>query len=73
MKYKHVDKQSIRIDKRYLPIEWTKKLVAGQKIGGVYLVFLDGKDQKEINFKVKSLNKFCKELKNKYETNKTNN
>lgn len=39
-----------------------EKLVADQKTGGVFLVFLSGKNNTEIKDKVKCIKEFCKTL-----------
>lgn len=50
----------IALREQHLPYKWQERLIANQKIGGVFLVFLSGKDMEEINTKVKYLKEFCK-------------
>jgi len=53
----------IALEARNIPFRWMDTLVANRKIGGVLLVFLEGKNNSEIKRKVKAIKKFCKELK----------
>lgn len=53
----------IQLDNKHLPYHWQENLVANQEIGGVFLVFMQGKDAKEIALKVKLLKAFTKTLK----------
>lgn len=57
------DMTRIPIDSKFIPLRWEENLVKNQKIGGVMLVFLEGKDTKEIDKKVKLTKQFCKQLK----------
>lgn len=55
----------IQLDDKHLPYRWQQGLVSRQEIGGVMLLFLSGKTNKEIDFKVKEIKKFCKTLNSK--------
>jgi len=52
----------IQLDENHLPPKWQEKLIENQEIGGVFLVFLSGKDKAEIRKKVKHLKQFCKTI-----------
>lgn len=52
----------IQLDEKHLPYKWQEKLIANQEIGGLFLVFLSGKNGKEIDNKVKQIKHFCKTL-----------
>jgi len=52
----------IPLDNKYIPYGWQENLVKNQEMGGVFLVFLSGKNQKEIQEKVKLLKQFCKKI-----------
>ncbi len=56
-------RNQIFIENKNIPYKWGENLVAEGKIGGVMLVFLEGKNKKEINEKVKAIKKFSKEFK----------
>lgn len=58
---------------KHIPTGWMEDLVANQKIGGVMLVFVEGKDKEEIEYKTKQIEEFCKTLKKgvKYENNES--
>jgi len=53
----------IQIDEKHLPYRWQESLIKNQEVGGVFLVFLSGKNKAEINKKVKYLKQFCKTIK----------
>ena len=53
----------IKIDDKNIPYKWEENLIKNQLIGGVMLVFLEGKDKKEINKKVKLVKNYCKTIK----------
>ena len=50
----------IQLDEKHLPYRWQENLIKNQEIGGVFLVFLSGKNKAEINKKMVALRKFCK-------------
>lgn len=52
----------IQLDENHLPPKWQEKLIENQEIGGVFLVFLSGKNKAEIRKKVKHLKQFCKTI-----------
>ena len=52
----------IQLDEKHLPYRWHETLVQNQKIGGVFLVFLSGDNNKEINNKLEKIKDFCKTL-----------
>ena len=54
----------ISLEEIFLPYKWMEHLVAENKIGGVLLVFLEGKNKNELREKTKEIKKFCKQLKN---------
>ena len=60
MKRRYLPK--IQMDRKHFPYNWEQNLVSNQKIGGVFLVFLEGKDTKEIDYKVKLIKDFCKTI-----------
>ncbi len=55
----------IQLDEHHLPYRWQEKLKANEEIGGVFLVFLSGENQKEIKGKVKLIKGFCKTFESK--------
>jgi len=56
----------IKLEAKYVPYKWQENLVREQKLGGVMLIFLEGKTKKEIEAKEKEIKSFCKELNKKY-------
>lgn len=54
---------SIELHEQDVPLDWQYDLLKCQKIGGVFLVFMSGKTQKELKDKSKALKDFCKNLK----------
>ena len=58
--YKRIPK--ISLQERHLPYKWQEKLVKNQEIGGVFLVFLSGKNNVELDAKVKLLQGLCKNI-----------
>ena len=52
----------IKLEVKHIPYKWQERLVAEKKLGGVMLVFLEGKIKKEINDKQKKIKNFCKQL-----------
>ena len=50
----------IKVDAKYMPVDWDKELMANQRVGGLLLVFLSGKDKTELKDKVKKIRRFCK-------------
>lgn len=52
----------IQLDERHLPYKWHEMLVENQKIGGVFLVFLSGDNDREILEKSKKIKEFCKTI-----------
>lgn len=45
-----------------IPYHWQERLVAEGKIGGVFLVFLEGYTKKELQIKSKQVKDFCKTI-----------
>ena len=62
----------IKLEAKYVPYKWQEKLVREQKLGGVMLIFLEGKTKKEIKAKEKEIKSFCKELNKKPLSHLTN-
>lgn len=54
--------RKIGLYQEHIPYKWEEGLMSEQKIGGVMLVFLSGKNKTEINNKVKAIKNFCKIL-----------
>jgi len=54
--------KKIGLSSEQIPLGWHDHLVENQLVGGVFLVFLEGRDQKEIIQKTKFLREFCKNL-----------
>jgi hypothetical protein len=54
----------IKLDNKDVPYHWKERLISEGKIGGVFLVFLEGKNSQEIKNKAKKLKVFCGGLKN---------
>ena len=54
--------KKIGLSPEQIPAGWHDHLVENQLVGGVFLVFLEGRDQKEIAEKTKLLKVFCKSL-----------
>jgi len=54
----------IELKQEHIPPNWMERLVKEKKIGKVLLVFLEGKNEKELKEKSKKITNFCKELKN---------
>jgi hypothetical protein len=55
-----VEMNKIKVDAKYMPVDWDKELMANQRVGGLLLVFLSGKDKTELKDKVKKIRRFCK-------------
>lgn len=53
----------IHVEEANIPNGWFQKLVAEQKVGGLLLVYLSGKDNNELETKKKLIVDFCKTLK----------
>jgi len=52
----------IKLPKKHLPYKWQETLVENQLIGGVLLVFVSGKDDKEIEEKTERIKAFCNSM-----------
>jgi hypothetical protein len=52
----------IQLNENHLPLRWQENLIKNQEIGGVFLVFLSGKNMAEIEKKVKALKVYCKTI-----------
>jgi len=52
----------IQLGEHHLPYRWQENLIKNQEIGGVFLVFLSGKNKAEIQKKVKLLKQHCKTI-----------
>ncbi len=63
IKYRKRGLPRIQLDEGHLPYRWQENLIKNQEIGGVYLVFLSGKNKAEIHRKVKHLKIICKTIK----------
>lgn len=50
----------IQLDEKHLPYKWQEHLIEKQEIGGVFLLFLSGKNKKEIKDKVKAIKRFVR-------------
>ncbi len=63
IKYRKKGLPRIQLDEGHLPYRWQENLIKNQEIGGVFLVFLSGKNTGEIKIKLKTLKQFCKTIK----------
>lgn len=59
--------KTLPLSNELIPYKYIQDLIANQKIGGVFLVFLEGKTKRELQIKSKKIEQFCKKLNKEYE------
>lgn len=57
-----MNQKTIPISPGYIPKSWYKRIESKKLVGGVFMLFLSGKDKKEIDRKIVEIRKFCKTL-----------
>jgi len=58
--------KKIQLKETDLPLHWQEKLVAEQKVGGVVLVFLEGRNKAKLKKKTRDINKLVREYRKTY-------
>ena len=56
---------SIQLYEQDIPQGWQQELIANQKVGGVFLVFISANTKKELKEKGRKIKQFCKSIKSK--------